>query len=816
MGQPRVLGALAAATASLFVMSAAHAQARRPRTQIQPQPTATVAQPSANAANPQSTAASGAAPVAQSTASAGPSPLRIAASQGVDGAFAAPSCVVAPPAADLATRSAAIRAAVNDGALAIDTGSFLGVAAIGQMAVSHDADGLAAAVRSAGFSALSLARRDLAASRETLVRAARSLRAAGVPYVLSNLACEPRASEVCEAIVDASDPAHIVTIHGQRVAIISAVHPSALDHVARDRADGISLQDPAPALTRAVRAARNAGAQRVVAVYDPRREDSLDDALAVARDIPPADAPDVLLVNGISNAVQRALAGEHGRMHIVATRATGVTRVDVLEDTVRTSAGQGSVAVSEAQRYEQSVSATICREEARRLQGASLRGTLDAQGLVGMLADVLRHYARADVSIVNYGVVDRRHYHALQGQLRRVDVLLAIPFDNTIRLTRVKGSVLKAAFTAAARQRFVFRGLELDGSAIRVNGRALEDDAEYTVSATDFVADAHVLGADVEWSAFGTRTARESLLRYLDIPRARDPRLDADDPSRHTRWTFRLAVNGALSAVQLSNPATSIITDAQLTRSQAISANINADGRINADHPDFTWENTLTAKYGFVRTLEAMMDPMMMASPINETADLLSLRSVFAWRGLRSRVPRWYVPSPYAELYAESEFTKPDARAFHHFELRPTGGARFQVNDRFSVFFGYGASGEVLARREDLPPGQLPVVSTFQLGWVLQPGTLVTIAGRDVQWDSTLDVAMRDVFRLPGIQLRGHLGLSFPLVGPLSLTIGYDVFVRYLAFERNAQGQTNAFGFANDVEVGLGFNWARALQTFSR
>jgi hypothetical protein len=400
--------------------------------------------------------------------------------------------------------------------------------------------------------------------------------------------------------------------------------------------------------------------------------------------------------------------------------------------------------------------------------------------------------------------------------LRRIDVLLAVPFDNTIRWTRVKGSVLKAAFTPANRERFVFRGIELEGSALRINGRALEDDTEYTVSATDFVADARVLGANVEWRSYGSRTARESLLRYLDIARARDPRLDLDDPSRHTRWTFRLAVNGALSAVQLYNPATSIITDAQLTRAQAIAANVQADGRINADHPNFTWENTLTAKYGFVRRLDAMMDPMRMASSFSETADLVSLRSVFAWRGLRSRVPHWYVPSPYAELYAESEFTKPDARAFHHFELRPTGGARFQINDRFSVFVGYGASGEVLARRQDLPRGQMPVVSTIQLGWVLQPGTLVTIAGRDVQWDSTLDLAMRDVFRLPGVQLRGHVGLRFPLVGPLSLTVGYDLFVRYVAFERNEQGQSSAFGFANDVEVGLGFNWSRAVQTFSQ
>ncbi len=754
----------------------------------------------------------------QAQTPAAETPLRVAANHGIDGAFASPRCVASPPPSELAARSATIRRAVDRGAIAVDTGSFLGVAAIGQMAVSHDARGLAAAVRASGLSALSIGRRDLAMPRETLVTAGRALQQAGVPYVLSNLACEPAASEVCGAIVDASDPSFVTTIAGQRVAVVSAIHPSALTHVAHDRAAGISLQDSAPALTRAVRAARNAGAQRVVAIYDPRREDSLQDALDVARAIPPADAPDVLLVNGISSSVTRALAGDHGRMHIVATRSDGVLEVDVVGDVVRATNATDSVSLDSARNFESTVAATICREEARTLHGARLSRPLDAPGLVGMLSDVLRHYARADVSIVNLGVVDRRHFRPLRGQLRRVDVLLAIPFDNGIRVTRVKGSVLRAAFSAATRERFVFRGLELEGDAIRVNGRALDDETEYVVSATDFVADSAVLGAAVVWRNFGTHTARDSLLRYLDLPRPHDPRLDADDPSRHTRWTFRVGVNGSLTAVQLTNPSTSVITDAQLTRSQAISANISFDGRINADHPDYTWENTLTAKYGFVRTLDAMMGmmPMTPADPINETADLLALRSVFAWRGLRSRVPRWYVPSPYAELYVESEFTRPMARAFHHLELRPTGGARFQLNDRFSLFFGYGASAEVLARREDLPPGQLPVLSTFQLGWVLQPGTLFSVGGRDIQWDSTLDLAMRDVFRLPGVQLRGHVGVSIPLIGPLSLSIGYDLFVRYVAFERNAEGQNSAFGFANDVEVGLGLNWARAVQTFSR
>jgi hypothetical protein len=114
------------------------------------------------------------------------------------------------------------------------------------------------------------------------------------------------------------------------------------------------------------------------------------------------------------------------------------------------------------------------------------------------------------------------------------------------------------------------------------------------------------------------------------------------------------------------------------------------------------------------------------------------------------------------------------------------------------------------------PLGQQPIVGTFQLGWVLQPGPLFKFGGREAQWDSTLDLAIRDVFRLPGIQLRGRLGLRFPLIGPLSLTVGYDLFVRFVAFERNAEGQSNAYAFANDVEVGLGFNWTHAAQTFAR
>jgi hypothetical protein len=421
------------------------------------------------------------------------STLRIAVSQGLDGAFASPPCASAPPAAELATRAATVRAAVDRGAIAVDTGSFLGVAAIGQMAIVHDSEGLASAVRASGLSALALARRDLAAPRAILVRAAEAFRRASTPYVLSNLACDAPAADVCAPIVDASDPPHLVRVAGQRVAVISAVHPSALTHVANDRAASLSLQDPAPALARATRAARASGAERVIAIYDPRRDEALEDALAVARAIAPRDAPDVLLVNDIASSVERITVAEHQRMHLVATR-DAVTELELTEDGARSAAATAHAPVPEAIAFERAMAQTICREESRSLRGARLVSPIDPSGLLGLFADVLRSYARADVSVINQGVIDRRRFRSLRGRLRRLDVLLAVPFDNAIRVTRVKGSALRAAFTAAARQQFLFRGLELEGSAVRVNGRALEDDAEYVVSATDFVADTNALG----------------------------------------------------------------------------------------------------------------------------------------------------------------------------------------------------------------------------------------------------------------------------------------------------------------------------------
>ncbi|MDP3279231.1 MAG: 5'-nucleotidase C-terminal domain-containing protein [Deltaproteobacteria bacterium] len=715
--------------------------------------------------------------------------------------------------AALATRAGEVSRATSQGALAIDTGELVSVSAIAQFAVNHDAAALAGVVHRAGWRVLVPTRRDLAAPRESLERVAHALAEARVPYVLSNLACDASRASLCRDVRDGSVGAAMVTVANMRVAVVSAVSPSALEHVASDRSEGLHLLDPAESIARATRTARAQGAQRVVAVYDPERGAALSDALAVARAIPVADAPDVLLVNGLSREVRQLWPREHSAMQMVATQSGRALSVE-LGATLSLRPSPVGPALEAASAYQTQLAQTICDETAVPLQGGNLQRPMSSEQLVRLVADVLRHHARADVAIVNYGIVDRRHYRPLRGQLRRLDLLLALPLDNAIVRTRMKGKALRELFTEQNRTRFSFRGLSTRDNETRVNGRAMDDDEEYVVASTDYVTHLDSF-ADLTWQPVGTRSLRESVLGFLSIARTRDPRLDADDPRRNTRWSMRFLVDGSLNVVQVNNPDPNVLSDAQISRSQALTGQLSFEARANADHPDYQWENTLLGRYGVVRSLETMMG-MMPTDPLSETADLLSLRSVFSWRGLRSRIERWYVPSPYVELYAESEFTQPSTRMYRHLELRPTGGARFSISEHLSVFMGFGASWEVLAVREQLPLGQRPLVSTINLGWMHQPSKLFSIGGREAQWDSTVDLALRDAFRLPGVQLRGQLGLTIPLIGPLSLTARYEVFLRYLSYEREDGPQTHITGFANDLTVGLGLNFLRSVQTFVR
>jgi hypothetical protein len=175
--------------------------------------------------------------------------------------------------------------------------------------------------------------------------------------------------------------------------------------------------------------------------------------------------------------------------------------------------------------------------------------------------------------------------------------------------------------------------------------------------------------------------------------------------------------------------------------------------------------------------------------------------------------PKWYLPRPYADLYLESELTRPDTRPYHHLQLLPQGGVRFELVPTFSLYVGGGMTWEVFARADQLTPPVPPAAGVLVGGWLLKPTRLVQLGERWVELESNLDVFARDLGGPAQVQARGRVRLFFPLFSILSLTATYDVFLRYVR-TGGVGAWKDQVGVSNDVYVGLSVAIGQAFQSF--
>ncbi|MEZ4404995.1 MAG: hypothetical protein R3A52_00695 [Polyangiales bacterium] len=660
------------------------------------------------------------------------------------------------------------------------------------MALSPDA--VARAVVSTGLRALALGPRDLAAPRATLLTAAGALRGWGVRYVLSNLRCAPDAAALCEVVVSRGEaPVVLETAYG-RVGVVAALSPSTLPTLARERRAGLTLSPAAESIDEAVRAARARGAERVVAVFHPGASSPLQEALEVAGALRGEGRPDVLLVNEVSGAVDTARSRTGARL--AATRA-GQARVVELDAELRTAAplwGYVPLAVLEGAA---SLRAHLCASEDVPLPGGHLTGPMSSSDFAGLLLDVLRERSGAEVAALPRDVVQAREVFPLSGAITALDLDAALPLDEVVVSGTLRGRELRALY-GSDHARLYLRGVEdRGGGTLKVNGRALDDNARYDLVTTRFAVDQTPALARVasRFTQLGDLSPREVLRAWLQRPRRGDITLAPIDPSLRTRWTFRANLDVSLALTSISNPAG--LTDAQLARADSLSLRGDLELRADADHPAWALENGARLRYGQTRTVDAAG----VSSGFVETLDLVTLRDTFVLRAVRYGPPRWYVPLPYAEVYLESELTAPDgpmpARDFHHLQLRPTMGARFQLLDTLSLFAGAGFDWETLQ------PDASPAL-TFILGYQLLNTKLFPVGERFVEAQGSLDVSWRDPGGASDALVRLNARLSVPVFEPLSVTLSYDLFGRAL--------NGGAFGTSSDFTVGLRVNFARSVQ----
>ena len=445
----------------------------------------------------------------------------------------------------------------------------------------------------------------------------------------------------------------------------------------------------------------------------------------------------------------------------------------------------------------------LCRIATEVLPGAALTHPLDRDGFTALLLDVTRESARAEVAVINRGAVRPIANFPLQSRISRVDVLGAMPFDDVLRVGRIKGEALAAFMRSERSGHFRVRGVTADGEAFLVNGRPLDNAQYYRVVTTGFVAGGGDGGfgeeGEVVYESDSLGGPRQTLLTWLATPRGGDITTAPIDPAQRTRWTFRFFIDASFSNTTIANGPN--YQDPQLVRAQGTALQMDAEGHIDAEQPRYTFENTVRLRLGYQQTIDSAGDTGLL-----KIDDLIAVRDQLAWRGLW-RHRRWYTPLPYLESYLESEFTPPDAavlsRDWRHLQWRPTVGVRLELPLRATLNAGAGMDWETL----NPTPGAHPQ-PVLVLRGDLPSTILFHIQDRDVEGQFFTEVAWREPWATTAETLvRLNARLSVPIFAPLAVTISYDLFAR--------QRLEDPWAVSHDVNLGLRLDLLKTLQLFS-
>gem|GEM_PF-6831166 len=105
---------------------------------------------------------------------------------------------------------------------------------------AEGAEALAAMFKQAGYSAMALGHHDLGLARERLNQFARAAHAQEIPFVASNLDCDPQAQAFCAFV----QREVVVSLQGQKVAVLATLSPLVAAAVARPLMQGLQLRSP--------------------------------------------------------------------------------------------------------------------------------------------------------------------------------------------------------------------------------------------------------------------------------------------------------------------------------------------------------------------------------------------------------------------------------------------------------------------------------------------------------------------------------------------------------------------------------------------
>ena len=699
-------------------------------------------------------------------------------------------------------------AAAARGAFAIDTGGLLAIQGVSRFAAERSPDALADLAYALGYRALAVAVQDLTGTRASTVALFHALRARGVSVLASNLRCTDAARDLCDSVATKDGEPAIVTIGGEKVALIAVVRGDALARIGEAQAAGLSFEPPAAAIERSVRRARALGATLIVASYDGQTGlAAASDAMELARSLAEDGRPDLLLAARAGDQLlfartpqlRPALAGtppgsavavtlrrlEGGDVDLLArplAKATAAAHpADAHPLDGAPSTGQAAAAVQDDVRlpaldaFAAKVAPAYCELWGRPLPGGKLSRPLDAKGLLELVAGLVRAAAHAEVAILNRGVTKGRQVAFPSGALAAGDLYDALPFDEQLEVAEVSGDWLTKRAKESSAAQLLLLGLSADGASVA--GRPIDPRAQYRVATVRFLAHGGdgALPAGPDWRPLPL-TLRGVTTAALERPSAADPRDEVPDPAKAVAWMLRPDLDARFASTSISNPGA--YAAAPLQRSNTVTLGAEGNLRLAADAPRWVWENAALLRYRSTRTTSLDAAPVT----TRDVDDLETLRSTYTWKQLFGE-PRWYLPQLYGEGYGETEAGSAGSRRYLG---RGSIGGKFSVTPKLSVKLA-----AAVERQVDDTSARTPFGLNAQL--VLLPQELARFGDRRVELDSTIDFFAGGASAQ--VTVRAHAGLLIDLIGPLSFVLAADVYG-----ERDGGGPT---GVSLDTSAGL-------------
>lgn len=718
--------------------------------------------------------------------------------------------------AGLASLASAISSAKKDSPaqLVIGGGGLLGPAS-GARFLLHSVAGsriAAELVKGAGIDVVSPGVQDFEVGRETLLTYFESLRASGVLPVLSNLRCAKENPALCKRL----DAEQIISRGGLRIGLLGVVPEDAPQRVGPGHLHGAQIV-PWRELVPVAKKLRPAVDVLIVEV-DLSARFGIDQALALARDLDAAGAHAELL------HVTRGDSPNGGVMSMQLTSGTllvgtpaggaGVTRVTVQTRLAEGDANEKPRLTLSAQRVLAPVeppSAELVARLAVQRQAmcegweapiAPLpQDGLDRAAVTRLVLSAMRSAARAEIALINTGAIHERGLPLRTATVHAVGNVL--PFSARVLVAAPTGQELTEALKKYADQgpavTLRMEGLTLKDGSLLINGRPLSSTERYRVVTIDFVA----MGGNGLIADKLIPAARSELvdadLRHLVIEflRQRGENSAVTEPlalDDRPLWRATSDIGVDVQNVTVHNPGT-VYDRPQLVRQPSLAFKVDATARGEMDQPRHLVQLSLRALYGqsWLRTVKPEEPPQWIGQ---ETGDLINLLALYSYRGFSAMRPR--LPTPYVSLGLESEFNRPDTRAYHHFELSGATGVRVALPARITANLGIGVRSELLANsasesesERDVARARFLVTTTLEM----PKRALWPRLGNALLGEFSLNYNFTDPAQLRSHELRAISKLYVELGRPLYLTVGTELYVYR---DRDHQA-----GVALDVNVGL-------------